>query len=84
MRAVFSKHGDIKSIFITKSKNKKDGIEKPYAFVCFDKEGQQGYGFACAENAIKDIHDQVIEGFKFYAQPALPAPYRYAQLLRDQ
>lgn len=80
---LFSKYGDIKSVFIAKSKDK-DGNEKPFAFVCFEKTGDPSYGPIAADNAVNDIHGKEVEGSVIYAQPALPSLVRYAQLARDQ
>ena len=42
------------------------------------------YGRECANNAISDLHDQEIEDYKLYVQPAIPSEQRQAQVKRDQ
>ena len=86
IRARFSKYGDIKSIFLMTKANK-EGVEKPFAFVCFDRDGDRTYGPACAEKAVADLHDKDIEGNegqKIYVQPAIPSDQRQAQVQREQ
>jgi hypothetical protein len=80
---LFSKLGEIKSIAVME-KIDKDGTPKPFAFVCFDRAGDRNYGPDCAQRAVNDLHDKEIDGFKLYVQPALPAPQRQAQVLREQ
>lgn len=80
---LFSKLGDIKSIAVME-KIDKDGTPKPFAFVCFDRPNERTYGPECAQRAVNDLHDKEIDGFKLYVQPALPAPQRQAQVLREQ
>jgi len=62
----------------------KDGIEKPFAFICYEREGDRNYGPECAMNAVNDLHDKEIDGFKVYVQLALPQAQRQAQVLREQ
>jgi hypothetical protein len=35
-------------------------------------------------NAVNDLHDKEIDGFKVYVQLALPQAQRQAQVLREQ
>jgi RNA recognition motif-containing protein len=55
-------------------KKERDGVISPFAFVCFEntanKEDKE-YGPKCAMNAIKDLHEQVIDGCKIYVREAL-------------
>ena len=84
LREIFDKYGEIKSL-VQMSKKGKDGLEKPFAFVCFDKDGDKSYGPACADAAVKDLHEkEVAEGLKIYVQPAIPSEERHAQVLREQ
>lgn len=83
LRELFSNLGDIKSIAVME-KIDKDGTPKPFAFVCFDRPTERTYGPECAQRAVNDLHDKEIDGFKLYVQPALPAPQRQAQVLREQ
>lgn len=83
LRDLFEKYGDIKSLIVMK-KAGKDGQEKPFAFVCYEKEGQPNYGPECAEKAVNDLHEKELDGFKIYVQAALPADQRQAQVLREQ
>ncbi len=62
----FGKYGQIKSLHISKCKDK-DGVERPFAFVCFDKEDDPKYGVECAEKAVSDVHGKEIGGFTLYA-----------------
>lgn len=75
LRAFFSRYGDIKSVFIALSKDR-EGNEKPFAFVCFDKEGDANYGAACADKAVADTHGKEVDGFTIYAQAAVPESVR--------
>ena len=78
LREIFDKYGEIKSL-VQMSKKGKDGLEKPFAFVCFDKDGDKSYGPACADAAVKDLHEkEVAEGLKIYVQPAIPSEERHA------
>jgi RNA recognition motif-containing protein len=45
--SVFSHYGDIKSAHVQK-RTGKDGIEKPFAFICYEREGDRSYGPKCA------------------------------------
>jgi len=83
LKAIFSKYGDIKSLIVLKKKDK-EGIEKPFAFVCFERPGQPAYGLECASRAVEDLHDKELDGFKIYVQPALPADQRQAQVFKEQ
>ena len=83
LKELFSKYGDIKSIAVME-KNDKDGNKRSFAFVCYDRQGQPQYGPECAHNAVNDLHEKELDGFKIYVQPALPAPQRQAQVLREQ
>jgi len=83
LKAIFSKYGDIKSLIVLKKKDK-EGIEKPFAFVCFERPGQPTYGPECASRAVEDLHDKELDGFKIYVQPALPADQRQAQVFKEQ
>jgi len=59
-------------------------VKRPFAFVCFDKEGDAIHGREAANRAISDLHDKEVDGFKLYVQQAIPAEQRQAQVLRDQ
>jgi polyadenylate-binding protein len=83
LKAIFSKYGDIKSLIVLKKKDK-EGIEKPFAFVCFERPGEPAYGPECANRAVEDLHDKELDGFKIYVQPALPADQRQAQVYKEQ
>jgi len=84
LQEIFSRYGEIKSCVIMSQKSKKDGEERPFAFVCFDKEGDAAYGRQAADNAVVELHDKELDGFKLYVQPAIPADQRQAQVQRDQ
>jgi RNA recognition motif-containing protein len=79
----FSTYGPIKSCVVMK-KAGKDGVEKPFAFICFDKADDKSVGPASANNAVTSLHDQTIGEFKLYVQPAIPAQQRQAQVAREQ
>ena len=81
---LFGKYGTIKSLVKQESPSKKDGEVRPFAFVCYEKEGDMSYGRTCANNAVADLHDQEIEGLKLYVQPAIPSEERQAQIKREQ
>ena len=83
LKGIFSKYGEIKSL-ITMTKKGKDGVEKPFAFVCYDKPADRTYGPACADAAVRDLHDKEFDGAKIYVQPAIPSEERHAQVLREQ
>jgi len=83
LKDIFSKYGDIKSL-VQMTKQGKDGVEKPFAFVCYDKENDRSYGPACADAAVKDLHEKEYDGLKIYVQPAIPSEERHAQVLREQ
>ena len=70
LKALFSKYGDITSMIRAVVKDK-DGVEKLIAFICYNKEGDIAYGPTCALNAVNDLHDKEIDGFKIYVQPAM-------------
>jgi polyadenylate-binding protein len=73
VRGLFTKYGNIKSLAMMTKKDK-EGLEKPFAFVCYDKEGDPSYGPSCATKAVEDLHGKEFEeGLKIYVQPALPA-----------
>jgi len=57
LRELFSKHGEIKSLVIMQQK-KLDGSTAPFAFVCYDKQGDKDYGPRCAMNAVADLHEK--------------------------
>ena len=82
LKALFSKHGDITSMTRAVMKDK-DGVEKPLAFICYHKEGDLTYGPTCALNAVTDLHEKEIDGFKIYVQPALSKLQRLAQVEQD-
>jgi len=71
LKELFSKYGEIKSL-VQMTKQGKDGVEKPFAFVCYDKEGDRMYGPACADAAVKDLHEKEYDDLKIYVQPAIP------------
>jgi RNA recognition motif-containing protein len=83
LEETFSKYGTIKSL-IVKSKTDKEGNEKPFAFVCYDNADDKTYGPQCAENAVRELHDQELGGFKLYVQCAVPKDTREAQVQREQ
>lgn len=83
LRELFGKYGEIKSLH-QMTKAGKDGAEKPFAFVCFDKENDRTYGPRCADAAVKDLHEKEIGEYKIYVQPAIPSAERQAQVLREQ
>jgi len=64
--------------------SKKDGEKLPFAFICFDKEGDANHGRQAADRAVTDLHDKELEGHKLYVQPAIPADQRQAKVLSDQ
>ena len=65
MRELFGKFGDIKSVAVM-SKEDKDGNKKSFAFVCYDRQGEPQYGPQCAHNAVVDLHEKELDGFKIY------------------
>ena len=62
----------------------KEGNEKPFAFICYDRKDDKAYGPQCADNAVRELHEQVVDGHKLYVQPALPSDQRHAQVQREQ
>ena len=48
------------------SKEDKDGNKKSFAFVCYDRQGEPQYGPQCAHNAVVDLHEKELDGFKIY------------------
>lgn len=82
LKALFSKYGDITSMTRAVMKDK-DGVEKPFAFICYHKEGDLTYGPTCALNAVNDLHDKDINNYKVYVQPALSKVQRLAQVEQD-
>ncbi len=83
LREVFSRYGDIKSLVLM-AKPGKDGVEKKFAFVCYERPNDKTYGPECANKAVTDLNDQEIDGFKIYVQHALPATARQAQVKQEQ
>lgn len=83
IKEAFSKYGDIKSAFVDTKKDK-DGNDRKFAFVCYDKEGDAEYGREAARKAVEDLHDKELDGNKLYVQPFLPFAQRQAQVKRDQ
>jgi polyadenylate-binding protein len=83
IRSTFARYGEIKSIAIM-SKADKEGNQKSFAFVCYDRAGEHTYGYACAQAAIVDLHDKELDGYKLYVQAALPLEQRQAQVFREQ
>jgi polyadenylate-binding protein len=83
IREVFGRYGDIKSAFVDTKKDK-EGNDRKFAFVCFDRENGADYGRECARKAVEDLHDKDVEGNKLYVQPFLPFLQRQAQVKRDQ
>lgn len=83
IREVFSRYGDIKSVAL-RSKAGKDGVEKPFAFVCYERAADKAYGPECANKAVTDLNDKELDGYKIYVQPAVPAPLRQAQVKHEQ
>ena len=79
LKELFSKYGDITSM-VRAVKKDKEGIEKPFAFICYHKEGDLNYGPTCALNAVNELHDKELNGFKIYVQPALNKLQRLAQV----
>ena len=77
IRPLFAKYGNIKSLAMM-TKEDKEGLEKPFAFVCYEKEGDPNYGPLCASKAVEDLHGKEFDGMKIYVQPALPAQERKA------
>lgn len=65
LKSLFSKYGDITSMTRAVMKDK-DGVEKPFAFICYHKEGELTYGPTCALNAVNDLHDKEINNYKVY------------------
>ena len=81
---MFSKYGEISSLVIINKESKKDGEIKPFAFVCYQKDGDINYGPECAEKAITDLHGQTFEGQEIYVQHAIPSQERQAAVEREQ
>lgn len=82
IKEIFSHYGDIKSAFVDTKKDK-DGNDRKFAFVCYDRQGDANYGRECARKAVEDLHDKEVEGNKLYVQPFLPFAQRQAQVKRD-
>lgn len=57
-------------------KEDKNGIKKPFAFVCFDVEGDKTLGPKMAMKAVEDTHEKPFKGMNLYVQPALPKEHR--------
>ena len=45
---MFSKYGEISSLVAINKESKKDGSISPFAFVCYQKQGDINYGPECA------------------------------------
>ena len=82
LKELFSKYGDITSMTRAVMKDK-DGVEKPFAFICYHKEGDLAYGPTCALKAVTDLHEKEIDNFKIYVQPAMNKVQRLAQIAQD-
>ena len=63
---LFGKYGEISSLVTLNKESKKDGSISPFAFVCYQKEGDVNYGPECAEKAVTDLHGQTFEGQVIY------------------
>ena len=86
LKAIFGKYGEIKSCVVMQKADKKGNI-KPFAFICYERQGDPSYGPECADRAVLDRHLKEIdgdEGHLLYVQPALPRPLRQAQVAREQ
>lgn len=83
IKEVFSRYGEISKSAVVMKTCPKDKIEKPIAFVFFNKEGDALHGPQAAQKAIADLHDAEIEGHKLYVQYALPLEQRQAQIRQE-
>ena len=81
---LFGKYGEISSLVTFNKESKKDGEISPFAFVCYQKEGDINYGPECAEKAVTDLHGQTFEGQVIYVQHAIPLTERQAAVNREQ
>jgi RNA recognition motif-containing protein len=79
----FSAFGEIVSCVVM-SNTGKDGQDKSFAFICYDRADDKAYGPNCASKAVNELHDKVIDEFKLYVQPAIPLEQRLAQVQREQ
>jgi RNA recognition motif-containing protein len=57
LREIFGKYGEIKSLVVMQQK-KIDGTTAPFAFVCYDKQGDKEYGPRCAMTAVNDLNEK--------------------------
>lgn len=83
LEEVFKSFGPIKSCVVMRKKDKA-GIEKPFAFICFDQADDKSVGPASAQKAIDNLHDHTHHEHKLYVQPAIPKNQREAQVQREQ
>ena len=63
---LFGKYGDISSLVTFNKESKKDGSISPFAFVCYQKEGDIYYGPECARKAITDLHGKTFDELVLY------------------
>lgn len=80
LKEIFSKYGYIKSLEQWTKKGT-EGQEEPFAFVCYDKQGDDYYGPACIDAAMKDLKGKDIEGVELILQLTIPKVEHEAQLL---
>jgi polyadenylate-binding protein len=83
LKELFGKYGDIKSCVVMQ-KPDRNGQLKPFAFICYERQGESAYGPECADKAVNDLHGKSLNGYTFYVQPALPLAQRQAQVQREQ
>ena len=79
LKDLFGKYGDIKSLQQLTRPARETHPQRNFAFICYDRDGDRTYGPACAEAAVKDLHEAELEGgLKLYVQPAIPKAVREA------
>ena len=86
LKSVFGAYGDIKSLIrMEKEIPGSNGELAPYAFICFEKEGDREAGPKAAAAAVLDLHEKVIdEKHTLYAREALKKADREVEKKKDQ
>lgn len=86
LKEVFGQHGEIKSLFrMEKEIPGTDGQKAPFAFICFDKEGDKEYGPKCASSAVNDLNGKVIDAeHTLYVREALKKQDREVEKKKEQ
>ena len=78
IKEVFSRYGEISNSGVLMRKCPKDKVERPIAFISYQKDGDALYGPEAAKKAIEDLHNTEVEGHTLYVQLAIPLVQRQA------